>query len=246
MGFFEKMSEVFDKIVFNFIKNKNLKFNLTTLEGETYKNLKLIDYSIEYKVILTTEAKRFHLKEIYKLSIFIKNFKSIKKEIEKSFPSSSKLSVWEGKKVYVYPYAKPPMDYTLLRYYPYSLLLLRKLKTGFTLDIVYKLGLSAFAFLKPYPKEFIKEDKPTQKHKSKMWSRAAICIKESLRREFRAKQTDKLLITFALRDGREITGYYFKNMLYCNFEYFTVVCPKNKRGSIRLFPHAIEDFLLEE
>ncbi len=245
-GKVKKDISLFEKYLYSFLKNAYYKFDLTTLKGETYKNVKLLDYDIDKAVIMTTGEKRFKLSEIFKISIFTKNLKDIETKFFKNLPESTSFQYKKGSIIYIYPYNKPPLRYKLINYYPYNLLLLKKLKRGYLIDVVYKLGLSAFSFEKPYPKEFIKESEPTSEHTPRTWLSTKVYIDRNLKEEFRQRRKDELLVTLALKDGREITGYYYKLMRKLEGERYTLYCPKNKKISIKVFAHAIEDFWIEE
>ncbi len=85
-----------------------------------------------------------------------------------------------------------------------------------------------------------------KEHTPRSWLSTKVYINKILKEEFKKRKKDSLLMTLALKDGREITGYYYRLMRKLEDERFTLYCPKNRKISIKVFAHAIEDFWLEE
>jgi hypothetical protein len=108
----------------------------------------------------------------------------------------------------------------------------------------YKLSLSAYTLFNPYPKELIKEGAPPSPHRAGNWREDARELVSYMKEEFKERGKKELLLTLALKDGREITGVMRKYEGYKDLR-FVLNAPQNPIKKIIIFKHAVDDFWLE-
>ncbi len=237
-----------EKQFYDFLKKGNLFVDIKTLDGKKFFKRKVLDYSLETRRIVFNDGLSFHFKDLYRLRLVLKNPAKLLK-IFRNFPSSKSFKMFEARRIYIYPYDKKPKDYMLIRFYKYTLLLYRKKqrKKGYIhfIDFIYKLGLSAFSLLKLYPENLIKKDEAIAPHEANIWREEIKKILEILKEELENKNSERLLVTFALKDGREITGFFYKNNLYFFYNFIRLKA-QSSRNFIYIFPHAVDDFWINE
>jgi len=235
-----------EKQFYDFLKEKGLYVDIKTLDGKKFFKRKVLDYSLKTRRIIFDGGLSFHFKDLYRLRLVLKNPTKFLKAFKK-FPPSESFKKFETKRIYIYPYDKKPKDYMLIRFYKYTLLLYRRKqrKKGYIhfIDFIYKLGISAFSLFTLYPENLIKKDEAISPHEANTWRSEIKEIFKCLKNEFKTRDSKELLVTLALKDGREITGLLNKDSL--NYFSAKLKAPKLKRY-IFIFSHAIDDFWINE
>jgi sRNA-binding regulator protein Hfq len=175
-------------------------------------------------------------------------------KILQKLPQSVRFRRLEGKDIYLYPYNVSAEKWNLVKTYPYQFLLYRKkvvklpggkVKNYHHYQLRYKLHLSAFSPVVLYPDNLISKGTPTVPHKPGSWREGCKELIGYIKEEFEMRKKRELLITLALKDGREITGVMKKYDGYRGMEFY-LMDPSNKKNKIIVFKHAVEDFWVEE
>ena len=239
-----------DQVLYSRLRESKTVFELVDLSGKVRKNVWLLSYSLPKKILVLSDGS-VSLQNVARLDFKGRNAVKFFKEVLPSLPQSTAFSLFEEKIVFIYPYASSPEKWDLLRYYPYFLVLHRatllkgkKPRKVHEYSVVYKLSLSAFTPFNPYPEDLISEGEPTASHEAGTWREGAKEITKFLLQEFKDRGTKELLITLALKDGREVTGVINKHKL--SGFYYVLSEPDNRRKKIFILKHAVEDFWVEE
>jgi hypothetical protein len=176
------------------------------------------------------------------------------KEIVPYLPEGGCLGSFVGKTIYVYPYAAPPERWELVRCGPYFFVLhgVEYVKSGagkprrvHSYSLLFKIATSAYTLFRPYRSELIALGEPLMPHEAGKWREASKEVTWLMLEEFKKRRKRALLVTLALKDGREITGVLRKRG-GCSGFYYTLLDPENRREKIFVFKHAVDDFWVEE
>lgn len=174
------------------------------------------------------------------------------KEVLPELPASVSRKNFDGKTIYIYPFGeKGYQRWTLVKEYPYFFVLYRKERVRKGKDrkgkpkvshiylVKYKLFLSAHVLFSPYPERLIEEGKPCDMVEAGDWRKGAKDISGMLKEELRGIK--EKVLTFAFKDGREITGMFEKERSYIPFCYRLFDLDNRKRG-VTIYKHAVDDF----
>ena len=86
---------------------------------------------------------------------------------------------------------------------------------------------------------------PVGPHEAGVWREELKETTKLLLEEFKGRKVSKLLVTVALKDGREITGVMKRRTGFKGF-FYTLLDPDNPKAKIFIFKHAVDDFWVEE
>ena len=246
----EQKVSVSDQVLYSKLQESRAFFDVVELSGKVRKNVWLLSYSLPRRILALSETS-LPLQNVGRLSFTGGNAVKFFKEVLPSLPQSTELTLFEGKTLFIYPYGSLPEKWELLRAYPYFLLLHKtktlkgkKLQRIHEYAVVYKVSLSAFTPINPYPETLISQGEPVVPHEAGVWCKEAKEIRKLLLQEFKDRKAEELLVTFALKDGREITGLLNKRKLsgFC----YALSNPDNRKKKIFVFKHAVDDFWVEE
>jgi len=242
-----------DGAILKALADSRLFFDLTLLSGRVVKGGWVAKFSEgKRKVVVAGEV--FSFQDLGSIEFRGREAVRFYKEILPQLPPSSYLDKFEGRTFWVYPYGAPPEKWTLVRAYRYQFLLHRlekvKMHDGsvrkfHVYQLRYKLSLSAYTLFTPYPERLIKEGEPVAPHIAGNWREDASELVGYLKEEFKSTGKKELLLTLALKDGREITGLMRRYEGYKD-TVFTLMVPEKPFEKIRVFKHAVDDFWIEE
>jgi hypothetical protein len=243
----------FDRALYERLVDRRMVFNLTLAGGRVVKDAWVAKYSLDkHKLVVSGEV--FSLPDVFVLEFTGREAVRFYKEVLPTLPPSFKLDRFDGKTIWVYPYGGPPEKWTLVRFYPYNLILHRvktvrrpdgTVKKLHTYQVRYKLSLSGYAFINPYPEELIRQGTPTGRHEASTWVESSLELLAYLKEEFKERGAKELKVTLALKDGREITGLMKKYVGYKGPRYL-LIAPDDPVKRMGVFKHAVDDFWLEE
>ena len=247
-------NSLFDEKLFQLLKDKKAFFDLYVRLDRKVTSARVVDFSMQDRLL---ELNRLRVKfwDINRLEFTgvnaVKFFKEILPELSED--TSSRMKDFEGKTFYLYPFGEKGFQrWTLVREYPYFFILYRKKKiqqkkgkkgkskVSHIYTVKYKLFTSAHAFYFPYPQQLIAEEEtPYDMVRGGKWREEFRDIAKMLKEEMRGVK--EKLLTFALKDGREITGLFIKNKSYVHYCY-RLFAPENRKRAISIHKHAIDDF----
>jgi len=240
-----------DEITCKLLRKLKIPFDIKIGLGEKRKNVTLLSYSIPDRRIVLNGLKEVKLPEINQIEITGKNAVRFFKEVVPYLPESSSLQLFKGKNIVIYPFGERGFfKAKLVRDYPYFFILHKTItkksgrtrKTFHSFIIKYKLFISAFSLFNPYPEKFIKETEELYDQVvAGEWRKEAKEIGKLLK-EIMGKEKEKL-ITFALKDGREITGVFNRNKSWNIKFIYRLFAPHDPeyKESISVYKHAIDD-----
>ena len=237
-----------DKSLFNFLYQLKIPFTIRIGLDKKESNIRLIAYSIANREIILSNLEEVRLSNINQIEISGKNSINFFKKVIPNLPNSNELQQFEGKRIIIYPFGKRGyIKAHLIKTYPYFFILHtesikrlgKRMKRLHSYIIKYKLFVSAYSLFRPYPDDLIEEGTPYDTIKAGKWREEFTEITGYLK-EILRKGKSKLL-TFALKDGREITGVFEKHRSMNNPFSYRVFNPDNPKESITIFKHAIDD-----
>ena len=237
-----------DKSLFNFLHQLQIPFTIRIGLDKKESNIRLIAYSIANREIILSNLEEVRLSNINQIEISGKNSINFFKKVIPNLPNSNELQQFEGKRIIIYPFGKRGyIKAHLIKTYPYFFILHtesikrlgKRMKRLHSYIIKYKLFVSAYSLFRPYPDDLIEEGTPYDTIKAGKWREEFTEITGYLK-EILSKEKSKLL-TFALKDGREITGVFEKHRSMNNPFSYRVFNPDNPKESITIFKHAIDD-----
>jgi hypothetical protein len=237
-----------DKSLFNFLYQLKIPFTIRIGLDKKESNIRLIAYSIANREIILSNLEEVRLSNINQIEISGKNSINFFKKVIPNLPNSNELQQFEGKRIIIYPFGKRGyIKAHLIKTYPYFFILHtesikrlgKRMKRLHSYIIKYKLFVSAYSLFRPYPDDLIEEGTPYDTIKAGKWREEFTEITGYLK-EILNKEKSKLL-TFALKDGREITGVFEKHRSMNNPFSYRVFNPDNPKESITIFKHAIDD-----
>jgi hypothetical protein len=247
----------FDEEVFQLLKDKRVFFDLYVGLDRKVSCARIVDFSISDRTVEFNSLK-VNVWDINRLEFTGTNAVKFFKEVLPELPDTPLIGMklFEGKTVNIYPFGERGYQrWILVKEYPYFFVLYRKQEIGskgrkkgrkvkskvvHTYAIKYKLFTSAYAPFFPYPKELISEDVELYDMvQGGRWRNEFKSVVDMLREEM--KGVREKLITFALKDGREITGLFRKDKSYIRYCY-RLFSPKDENRSITIYKHAIDDF----
>ena len=241
---------VVDSVFYSLLQQSRITFDLVELSGKVRKEVWLLSYSLPNRLLVLSDGT-VSLQDLGRFNFTGKDAVKFFKEILPELPPSEGFPFAEGKRFFIYPYAADWEEWELLKYYPYflvlhrsSLLKGRKPRRVHRYSVVYKILLSAFTFFKPYPEDLVWEGEPVVPHKAGVWREGAKEIAKFIFQEFKDRKSKELLVTFALKDGREVTGLLNKKRL--SGFYYVLSNPSNEKEKIFIPKHAVDDFWIEE
>jgi transketolase len=115
----------------------------------------------------------------------------------------------------------------------------KKIKKSHSYIIKYKLFTSAYSLFRPYPDDLMEEGTLYDTVKAGKWREEFKELSWYLK-EILGKEKSKIL-TFALKDGREIMGIFEKYRSTSNPFSYRLFNPDNPKEGITVFKHAIDD-----
>ena len=234
---------------FSLLKETKTPFNLRiglSRKGENLRNnVIVLDFSIPERKFLISGGETFKFQEINEITFSGRNAVKFYKEILPSLPELEE-PFFEGKDIYIYPFGeKGFIKAKLIRFYPHFFLLHLKQKKGkppkpvHTYIAKYKVFTSAFSLFNPYPQNLIKETGEIYDNvKPGAWREEASEIGRIILDLIKDHKKGKIL-TFALKDGREITGFFDRRKSWRPYRY-PIYNPEGKEA-IHIFKHAIDD-----
>jgi len=237
----------YDEKIFPLLKESKIQFNLRIGLKTERRNVTLLDFFIPERKIVISGGEVVKLPEINEITFQGINAVKFYKELLPLFPASyEECSFFENKNLYIYPFGeKGFFQGKALKIYPYFFLLhitkksRNSKKPTHIYKLKYKVFISAFSTYKPYPKELIEETgKIYDRVKPGSWREEAQEIGKLLKEILKDSKEGKVL-TFALKDGREITGFFNRKKSWRPYRY-PIYNPKGKQ-TIYIFKHAIDD-----
>jgi len=237
----------YDEKIFPLLKESKIQFNLRIGLKTERRNVTLLDFFIPERKIVISGGEVVKLPEINEITFQGINAVKFYKELLPNFPSSYKgCNFLEGKNIFIYPFGeKGFFKSKALKIYPYSFLLhiMKKnrnsKKPTHIYKIKYKVFTSAFSIYEPYPKELIEETGEIyDRVKPGSWRDEAKEIGKLLKEIIKDSKEGKT-ITFALKDGREITGFFDRKRSRKPYRY-PIYNPHGKEV-IHILKHAIDD-----
>ena len=240
---------VVDGVLYSLLQQSRVTFDLVELSGRVREGVWLLSYSLSNRRLVLSDGP-ISLQNVGRLKFTGRSAVRFFKEILPELPPSEGFPFAEGKKFFVYPYASSWEEWKLVKYYPYFLVLHRsgllrdkKPRRIHEYSVVYKLSLSAFTVFGPYPENLIFEGEPVVPHEAGVWRKGAKEIAKFIFQEFKERKEKELLVTLALKDGREITGLLNKFRL--SGFYYVLSNPNNEKEKIFIPKHAVDDFWVE-
>ena len=240
-----------DENFYRLLKDKKVFFDVCLGLARKVTGVRVMDFSMDDRLL---ELNRLEVKfwNINRLEFRGVNAIKFFKEVLPELPRSVSRKNFDGKTIYIYSFGeKGYQKCTQLKEYPYFLVLYRrekrrvgkkekgKSKLSHLYIVKYKLFISAQSFFSPYPKQLIKEGELYDTIEAGNWRKEAKDIAGMLEKEL--GEAEERLLTFALKDGREITGMFEKNRSYIPFCY-RLFDPDNRLNGITIYKHAIDDF----
>ena len=212
------------------------------------QNVRLIAYSIANREITLSNLEEVRLSDINQIEITGKNSIYFFKKVIPNLPNSNELQQFEGKRIIIYPFGKKGyIKASLVKAYPYFFILHteslkrsgKKIKKSHSYIIKYKLFTSAYSLFRPYPDDLMEEGTLYDTVKAGKWREEFKELSWYLK-EILGKEKSKIL-TFALKDGREIMGIFEKYRSTSNPFSYRLFNPDNPKEGITVFKHAIDD-----
>jgi hypothetical protein len=200
--------------------------------------------------LLELNKIKVKLWEVNKLEFTGINAVKFFKEILPELPIGISKKNFEGKSIYIYPFGeKGYQKWTLVKEYPYFFILHRKEKAqkenregklgvSHIYEVKFKLFISAHTIFSSYPKQLIIERELYDIVEAGAWREWAKEISALLKEELRNDK--KKVLTFALKDGREITGVFEKKRSCVSFCY-RLFDPEDRKKGISIYKHVIDD-----
>ena len=239
-----------DEKFYQLLKDKKIFFDVyLKLDSRKVINARVVDFSMQDRLL---ELNRLRVKfwDINRLEFTGVNAVKFFKEILPELPESVSKKNFDGKTIYIYPFGeKGYQKWTLLKEYPYFLILhgkekVQKNKKGkpkisHIYVVKYKLFISAHSLFSPYPERLIEEGELYDVVEAGAWRKGAKDIASMLNEEL--GEAEEKLLTFALKDGREVTGVFEKKRSYMPFRY-RLYDPDNRKRGITIYKHAVDDF----
>jgi uncharacterized protein Veg len=242
----QKDPSFYSKSFFSLLKETKTPFNIKVgLFKSSRNNVIILDFSTSEKKLLISGGETFKFQEINELTFSGKNAVKFYKEILPHLPESNDTFL-DDKNISIYPFGeKGFLKAKLIKSYPYFFLLHIKQKKGksskatHTYKAKYKVFTSAFSPFNPYPQTLIKETGEIYDQvKPGSWREEAKEIGKLLKEIIQDSKEGKI-ITLALKDGREITGFFNHKKSWKPYLY-SLYNPKGKEV-IHIFKHAIDD-----
>ena len=241
----------FDGILFSALRDNRVVFDLVELSGKVRKDVWVVSFSVPKRLLVLSDGP-IQLSQVGRLNFGGKDAVRFFKEVIPKLPESVCLSSFGGKPVYLYPYGLSPEKWELVKCAPYFYVLHkveflrgRKTRKVHSYSVVYKLSLSAFTLFAPYREDLISVGEPVGPHEAGVWREELKETTKLLLEEFKGRKVSKLLVTVALKDGREITGVMKRRTGFKGF-FYTLLDPDNPKAKIFIFKHAVDDFWVEE
>ena len=234
---YKEQVEFVTKLFWNLLSIERIHFDMKSKLDRVRKSVSVKSFNWETKKFVLNTGESFSLADINTLEITGEDAKNFRKKILpnlKDFSSYFKFA--EGKEVLLYLFGEEEtLKATLLKEYPYFFILERDR------DFVIKSKsfISVFA-LKPYP--LISGNIEVYEFPNPEWRKTRKELVGYLREIF--KKNPKPKVTFALKDGREITGYIRKRTSL--YSYFYLPLFDGKKNLVVAFWHAIDDLWEEE
>ena len=228
------------------LKETKTQFNLRIgLTRKLRNNIIVLDFSTPDRKFLISGGETFKFKEINEITFSGKNAIKFYKEILPNLPESID-TFFNGKEIYIYPFGeKGFIKAKSIKFYPHFFLLHLKQKKGklpkpsHTYIVKYKVFTSAFSVFSPYPQNLIKETGEIYDYvKPGAWREEALEIGQIILDLIKDHKEGKTL-TFALKDGREVTGLFNRRKSWIPYRY-RIYNPEGKEV-IYIFKHAIDD-----
>jgi hypothetical protein len=237
-----------DKSLFNFLYQLQIPFTIRIGLDNKESNVRILAYFITERKIILSNSMEVSLSDINQIEITGKNAANFSRRVLCNLPESNELHKFEGKRIVIYPFGRRGyIKAHLVKAYPYFFILRtenpkrleKRMKRFYSYIIKYKLFVSAYSLFRPYPDDLIEEGTPYDTVKAGKWreefTEIAGYLKETL-----GEEKSKLL-TFALKDGREITGVFEKYRSTNNPFSYRLFNPGNSKETITVFKHAIDD-----
>jgi len=240
----------FDEFVFKKLCEGRFSFDLYELSGKKRRSVRALSFSSSDKTLRLSTGVMVPLSRLARLNFKGREAVRFYKEIVPYLPEGGCLGSFVGKTIYVYPYAAPPERWELVRCGPYFFVLhgVEYVKSGagkprrvHSYSLLFKIATSAYTLFRPYRSELIALGEPLMPHEAGKWREASKEVTWLMLEEFKKRRKRALLVTLALKDGREITGVLRKRG-GCSGFYYTLLDPENRREKIFVFKHAVDDF----
>lgn len=242
----QKALSFYSESFFSLLKETKTPFNIRIGLSRNFRNnVIVLDFSTSEKKLLISGGETFKFQEINEMTFSGRNAVKFYKEILPHLPESDDTFL-DDKNIFIYPFGeKGFLKAKLIKSYPHFFLLHLKQKKGKSSKAIhvykakYKVFTSAFAPFNPYPQNLIKETGEIYDHvKPGAWREDAKEIGKIILETVREKKEGKVL-TFALKDGREITGFFNRKKSWKPYRY-SLYKPGGKEV-IHIFKHAIDD-----
>jgi len=226
-----------DTIVYEFLSKNEILIDLIA------QNLKIPNTIIKAvnplkKIILLNNKKVVPIKDIKQ--IFIKNKIAGEFLINKLDSTIDYFKPFQGSSI-IFDYILE--DLSLKRFYGKFRAMLKyqiAIETTKSINLVYKIALSSFSFINPYPEQLIEYTDDKERWEAGKWREYYKDIKEIWKEEITNKEKF-YKVYIALKDGRNIKGLMrHRDIFEANIR---VYANKSMRESIFIFNHAIADIL---
>jgi len=201
------------------------------------RNIRIIALSSKNKSILTSNKKIIPIEQIKQ--IYIHN-KDVGKRLIKSIDITPKFFQKFKNSTIVFDYIKEDLSIhqfkgKLKAFLKYQI----AIETSKSINLVYKIAISSFSFIEPYPQELIENTDYKENWKPGKWREEYQTIEEILNDEI-TDENKIYKIYIALKDGRNITGFLKKKNIS---SLYIRLFANDMKKSIFIFKHAIDDIL---
>jgi len=234
-----------DKILFDSLYQLQIPITIKVGLRRQESNVRVIAYYINNRKVILSNLKEIDFSDINQIEITGKHSIDFFRKVIPKLPSDEELQPFRNKKIVIYPFGERKyIKARLMKVHPYFFILglgkfINRVKDYHKIIIKYKLFISAYTFFSPYPQSYIKENTLYDTVKAGKWREDFKEIRQYLKELLGMEK--RRFITFALKDGKEITGIFEKgrssNIPFC----YRLFNPDNIKEGITIFKHAIDD-----
>jgi len=228
----KERAELVTKLFWNLLLIERIRFDMKLKLDRVRKGISIRSFNWRAKKVVLNTGESFLLADINTLEFTGENAGNFRKKI---LPNLGEYSGYfkfaEGKEVLLYPFGEEEiLKATMLKEYPYFFILEKD--ENF---IVKSKGFVSVFALRPYP--LINGNIEVYEFPTPEWRKTRKEFVGYLKEIFRENPRPK--ITFALKDGREITGYVQKRRALSG--YFYILLSDGKKNLATIFWHAVDD-----
>jgi hypothetical protein len=234
-----------DKILFDSLYQLQIPVTIRVGLNGKESNVRIIAYYISNRKIILSNLKEIDFSNINQIEITGKHSIDFFRKVIPKLPPDEELQQFRNRKIVIYPFGERRyIKARLMKVHPYFFILglgkfVNRVRDYHKIIIKYKLFTSAYTFFNPYPQNFMREDTLYDTVKAGRWREEFKEIRQYLKELLGTEKTK--VLTFALKDGKEITGIFEKrrssNTPFC----YRLFNPDNPKEGITIFKHAIDD-----